>query len=109
MVGSALLELWKIDSSVISGVRFHHSFEKAPFNHCLIVAITHLAEYILCNWALGSFEGTMKDIHKNIWDTLKIPPDSLGTLFSQAEAQVERADLILAMEMGDKNTQLRFI
>jgi hypothetical protein len=51
----------------------------------------------------------MKDIHKNIWDTLKIPPDSLGTLFSQAEAQVERADLILAMEMGDKNTQLRFI
>jgi hypothetical protein len=40
---------------------------------------------------------------------LKISPESLGELFTKAEAQVEQADLILAMEMGDKNTQLRFI
>jgi len=109
MVGSALLEMWKIDSSVISGVRFHHIFEKAPSHHCLIATITYLAEYILCNWALGSFEGTMGEVNKNLWDMLKISPESLGELFTKAEAQVEQADLILAMEMGDKNTQLRFI
>ena len=107
MVGSALLELWKIDSSVISGVRFHHTLEKAPSNHSMIVAITYLAEYILCNWALGSFEGTIQEVNKNLWDFLKISPDSLGELFSKAEEQVERADLIMAMEIGNKNSRLR--
>jgi HD-like signal output (HDOD) protein len=109
MVGSALLEMWKIDSQVISGVRYHHAFEKAPINHCLIVAITYLSEYILCNWALGSFEGTIQELNKNVWNYLAISPDSLGDLFAKAEAQVERADLIMAMEIGDKRAKLRLI
>jgi len=88
MVGSALLELWKMDSAVISGVRYHHTFEKAPSNHGLVAAITTLTEFILCNWALGSFEGNLGEIHKGVWEILKISPDSLGDLFSKAEAQV---------------------
>jgi HD-like signal output (HDOD) protein len=107
MVGSALLELWKIDTPVISGVRFHHAFDKAPGNHLMFVAIVYLAEYILCNWAVGSFEGTMGEINGGVWNLLKISPDKLGDMFANAEKEVEKADIILAMEMGEKNSQLR--
>jgi HD-like signal output (HDOD) protein len=107
MVGSALLEIWKIDTPVISGVRFHHAFDKAPGNHLIYVAIIYLAEYILCNGAVGSFEGTIREINASVWDYLKIPPDTLGNMFAKAEAEVEKADIILAMEIGEKNSSLR--
>ena len=109
MVGSALLELWKMDSAVISGVRYHHTFERAPSHHNLVVAVITLTEYILCNCALGSFEGTIGELNGNLWEILKISPELLGELFSRAEEQVEQADLILAMEADDKTSQLRLI
>jgi HD-like signal output (HDOD) protein len=107
MVGSALLEIWKIDIPVISGVRFHHAFEKAPGNNLICVAVVYLAEYILCNWAIGSFEGTIKDINPEVWEVLKISPDSLGDMFAKVDAEVEKADIILAMEMNEKSSNLR--
>jgi HD-like signal output (HDOD) protein len=109
MVGSALLELWKIESPVISGVRFHHSFEKAPDNHARFWAVTYLAEYVLCNLALGSFEGTIQEVKKNIWDILGLSPDSLSALFTKAEIDVEKAGVVLEMETGDPNSQLRMV
>jgi HD-like signal output (HDOD) protein len=109
MVGSALLEIWKIDIPVISGVRFHHAFDKAPGNHLAYVAIVYLAEYILCNWAVGSFEGTINEINSGVWDLLKISPDSLGEIFAQAESEVEKADIILAMEVGETSSSLRLV
>jgi HD-like signal output (HDOD) protein len=109
MVGSALLELWKIESPVISGVRFHHVFDKAPDNHARFWAVTYLAEYVLCNLALGSFEGTIQEVKKSIWDILGLSPDSLGALFTKAEIDVEKAGVVLEMETGGPNTQLRMV
>lgn len=109
MVGSALLELWKIESPIISGVRFHHSFDKAPDNQSRFWAVTYLTEYILCNLALGSFEGTIQQEDKSIWDILSLSPDSIGALFTNAEADVEKAGVILEMEIGDTNSPLRMI
>jgi HD-like signal output (HDOD) protein len=109
MVGSALLETWKIDKAVISGVRFHHAFDKAPALHTNCVSIVYLAEYILCNWAVGSFEGTIHEINSSVWDFLNISPDSLGEIFAKVETEVEKADIILAMELGEKNSNLRLV
>jgi HD-like signal output (HDOD) protein len=109
MVGSALLETWKIDTAVISGVRFHHAFDKAPGNQLICVAIVYLAEYILCNWAVGSFEGTIHEINSAVWDFIGISPDRLGDVFAKVEAEVEKADIILAMEMGEKTSNLRLV
>ncbi len=109
MVGSALLEIWKIDAPVISGVRFHHAFEKSPGNHSIFVALTYLAEYILCNWTLGSFEGTIQEMNPSMWDLLEISSDSLDGLFRRAEADVEKADVIFALGMGDKKPDMRLI
>jgi HD-like signal output (HDOD) protein len=109
LIGSALLEIWRMDSKVISGVRFHHAFERAPVHHSVNVALVYLSEYILCNWALGSFEGTIQEINEDVWNVLSISPDSLGELFAKVEIQVERADIIMAIETGDKQAQLRLI
>ena len=109
MVGSALLETWKIDLPIISGVRFHHSFDKAPGHHLTCAAIVYLAEYILCNWAVGSFEGTINEINAGVWDLLKISPDALGDIFAKTEMEVEKADIILAMEVGEKSSNLRLV
>jgi HD-like signal output (HDOD) protein len=109
VIGGALLELWKIDAPVISGVRFHHSFEKAPGNQTRFWAVTYLTEYVLCNVALGTFEGTIQEENKSIWDILGLSQDILSALFTKAETDMEKAGVILEMEIGDPNTQLRMI
>jgi HD-like signal output (HDOD) protein len=109
MVGSALLEIWKIDIPVISGVRFHHAFDKAPGNHLICVAIAYLAEYILCNWAVGSFEGTIQEINNGVWELLQISSEKLGDMFVKAETEVEKAEIILAMEIDENKSNLRLI
>jgi Predicted signal transduction protein len=109
VVGSALLELWKIETPIISGVRFHHSFDKAPDNQSRLWAVTYLTEYVLCNWALGSFEGSIQEENKFVWDILGLSPGSLSILFTKAQADVEKAGAILEMDIGDPNTQLRMI
>jgi HD-like signal output (HDOD) protein len=101
VVGSALLELWKIDPVVISGVRFHHhGLDKVPEHHRVIAQVTYLAEYVLCNCSLGSFEGTVPEIEKGLLDSLRLSQDSMSALFDAAEAQVEKSDLIVAMGMS---------
>ena len=72
-------------------------------------AVTYLAEYVLCNLALGSFEGTIQEVKKSIWDILGLSPDSMSTLFTKAEIDVEKAVVVLEMETGGPNTQLRMV
>jgi HD-like signal output (HDOD) protein len=109
IVGAALLELWKMDSRVISGVRFHHQgWEKAPELHRIVAGATHVSEYVLCNCALGSFEGTIQEIDRDALEYFEISSDAEAELFASAEAQVELSDLVVAMGMtGDG--QLRTI
>ncbi len=100
VIGAALLEVWKIDAQVISGVRFHHhGWEKSPELHRVIAGATHLTEYILCNCALGSFEGTIQEIDQNVLEMFNISADAEAQLFAAAEAQVELSDLVVAMGM----------
>ena len=109
-VGSALLEMWKIDSAVISGVRFHHyGLEKVPELHRTIAQIGYCTEFILCNSGLGSFEGTTEDIDKGVIDAFKLAPDAIAMLFNAAEAQVEKSDLIVAMGLSGPAGDLRRI
>jgi HD-like signal output (HDOD) protein len=108
-VGAALLEIWKIDVQVISGVRFHHQgWEKAPELHRVIAGATRVSEYILCNCALGSFEGTIQRIDKEVTDFFGISADVEADLFAAAEAQVDMSDLVVAMSMAGDG-QLRRI
>jgi HD-like signal output (HDOD) protein len=46
-IGSALMEMWKIDPSVVNSVRYHHAPEKAPLNLQSAIWATYLSEYIL--------------------------------------------------------------
>jgi HD-like signal output (HDOD) protein len=110
VVGSALLELWKIDPAVISGVRFHHyGQDKVPGLHRTIAQVNYLSEYILCNCGLGSFEGTIQDVDKALLEAFKLTPDALCGLFATAEAQVEKSDLIVAMGLSGPHGDLRRI
>jgi HD-like signal output (HDOD) protein len=110
VVGSALLELWKIDPTVISGVRFHHfGLDKVPQHHQTIAQVSYLSEYILCNCSLGSFEGTIQEIDKGLLENFKLTPDAMNALFAAALVQVEKSDLIVAMGMSGSQGELRRI
>jgi len=97
-LGSALLEMWKVGSSAIDGVRFHHAPERAPDKQKSISFTIYLSEYILCNSGLGSFEGLMTRQSGNILGELKIDPDRLPAFLHSAQAEVDKSDLILAIE-----------
>ncbi|MDR2593063.1 MAG: HDOD domain-containing protein [Chitinispirillales bacterium] len=97
-LGAALLEMWKVGSAAIDGVRFHHAPDRAPDKQKSISFIIHLSEYILCNSGLGSFEGLMRGQSGNILAQLKIDPDRLPAFLHDAQAEVDKSDLILAIE-----------
>jgi HD-like signal output (HDOD) protein len=110
VLGAAILELWKLDPYVISGVRFHHQgLEKAPRLHGNVIGATYAAEYILSNCALGSFEGTIQDCDKRVLDSFGMAADSLQTFCDAAESQVEKSDLIVMMSMDSDKPALRNI
>ncbi len=110
VVGSALLEFWKLDAAVISGVRFHHfGFEKSSSHHRLISMVSCLVEYILCNCSLGSFEGSIAELDKSIADTFKITSEGMAFLFAAAEAYVEKSDLVIAMGMSGSSNEFKMI
>jgi len=98
VLGAALLEMWKVGSAAIDGVRFHHTPEKAPDKQKSISYTIHLSEYILCNSGLGSFEGRMTRQSGNILAELSISPDRLPAFLHGAQNEVDKSDLILAIE-----------
>jgi len=99
-VGAALLEMWKLSPTAINGVRFHHLPEKASDKQKTIPFTIYLSEYILCNSGVGSFEGQITRQAGNILDDLKISTESLPAYLMGAQNEVERSDLILAIEGG---------
>jgi HD-like signal output (HDOD) protein len=109
-IGSAVLEMWKIDPVVISGVRFHHhGLDKVPEFHRTIAQISYSAEYILCNCGLGSFEGTTGEFDKGLMDAFRFAPDVITGLFKSAEAQMEKSDIVVAMGLSGSSSDLRRI
>jgi len=110
MVGGVLLELWKMDSSVLSGVRFHNGqLDKVPEHHRVIAQMTNLTEFILCNCGFGTFEGTIYEIDQKLLDEYCITSTMIAELYAAAESLVEKSDLIIAMGMSAEVGQLRSI
>jgi len=101
-IGGALLEIWKLTLPIIVAVRNHHTPKKAPENLREMVAVVSLVEYILCNSRVGSFEGTIKDIDKSVWDITRISPDDINTLYYKAEAEAGKSDVVLSIDTGFK-------
>ena len=108
-VGAALLEIWKLDSAVINGVRFHHAPEKSSVNLKVIPYAVYLSEYILCNSGIGSFEGLITQNNGNILDDLKISAERLPHYLLEAQNEVEKSDLILAISKSEPNRILRTV
>jgi HD-like signal output (HDOD) protein len=109
LVGSALLELWKLDVPVVSGVRYHHNPEKSPESFVPVALATHFSEYILCNSGIGSFEGTIEHGNKPMISALHINQDMMNSFFRLAEYEVDKSDLVLALETDNSNIQLRAV
>lgn len=107
--GSALLELWKIDHQIVAGVRYHHQPEKAPQNYSLIAAATYLSEYVLCNSGLGHFEGSISDGNKLAMEMLHLTPEMAARYMNLAEYEVQRSDLVTALDTDASYSQLRSI
>ncbi len=107
--GSALLELWKIDLQIVAGVRYHHQPEKAPQNYSLIAAATYLSEYVLCNSGLGHFEGSISDGNKQAMEMLHLTPEMAARYMNLAEYEVQRSDLVTALDADASYSQLRTI
>jgi len=108
-VGAALLEIWKLDSMIINGVRFHHAPEKSSANLKVIPYAVHLSEYILCNSGIGSFEGLINPNGINVLNDLKISADKLPTYLAEAQKEVEKSDLIIAISKSEPNLLLKTV
>ncbi|MBD3421669.1 MAG: HDOD domain-containing protein [Chitinivibrionales bacterium] len=104
-----LLELWKIDSEIIAAVRYHHEPEKAPTQFKHIVTTAALAEFILCNTALGSFEGIIEADMKKWCSELGVDPERLPDLQAAAEQEAAVCDMIIASSPQQKTDQLHYI
>lgn len=108
-LGSALMEMWKIDLTVANSVRYHHNPEKAPVNLRSFIWANYLSEYILCNSGLGSFEGMIQNGNKDVIGALHLTPDMVCSFLKLAEYEVDRSDLILALETNSSTLQLRAV
>jgi HD-like signal output (HDOD) protein len=100
VVGGIIIEFWKLDASILAGVRYHHLPHKASEHGRRIAAATYLAEYILCNGKVGSFEGTMPRLDRTAGEILNVDPENAETFFAMAEEAVEKSEVICAMEFG---------
>jgi hypothetical protein len=109
MLGSALLELWKIDLPIIMGIRYHHNPEKAPENYRSIAWAVYLSEYILCNSVLGSFEGMILQGNKHVINSLGLTSDMIASYLKLANYEVSRSELIMALENENDVFQLRAV
>jgi HD-like signal output (HDOD) protein len=107
IVGSALLELWKMAIPVVSAVRFHHNPSKSPEKHRALTSVVSVAEFILCNWRIGSFEGSIPEIDESILAHLGISASILPDLCNIAITTVSTSDLILSMDQPRSTESLK--
>jgi HD-like signal output (HDOD) protein len=96
LIGGALLELWKLESAVVSAVRFHHAPEKAPVSHRFVTTIIYLAEYILCNTRIGSIEGRIDDNVAVHFEFLGIDQKTRQSLLTNAENRIPKHSATVA-------------
>ncbi len=109
ILGSSLLDLWKIDRTIVAAVHFHHAPDKASENYRVFSSVTYLAELFLCNNVLGSFEGTMEPRGQNALEYLEFSHDMMIDLLQRAQQEVDASELALAMENDQNLSHLKAI
>jgi hypothetical protein len=73
-------------------------------------AIVYCAEYMLCNWNVGSFEGHMGDLNKSYLDSIGISHDTLISIYDKVKSEVELSEIIqYAMQPRSESYLLRKI
>jgi len=90
-------------------VRYHHTPEKAPENYRSYAWSTYLAEYMLCNSSLGTFEGMIQFGNKQVINSLSLTSDMIDSFLRLAEYEVQRSDLIMALDSDSSILQLRAV
>ena len=108
-VGGELLGLWKIDPAVAAAVRFHHAPGKSPESHRKLSCVTYLAEHYLCTMALGSFEGSMEPGSLDALAEISMSHDTVFSLLQRAQIEVEKSELVVAMEKETPYSHLKTI
>lgn len=106
-LGAALLETWRINTEVISGVRFHHLPDRAPQRDQETAWAIHLAEFLLCNNTISSFEGSVKGDLRIICGKVGIDTAKAGELVSWANAEARKYDALLKAARGRETDLLR--
>lgn len=109
VVGSALLELWKLDMCITAAVRNHHSPEKTSEHYQKYAQVLHVAEYYLCNRILGSFEGSISSSVDEIIESLGLSNDMIQQIVQNAQEEVEHSELVNAFESDSTYSQLKAI
>jgi HD-like signal output (HDOD) protein len=108
-VGADLMEFWKMNPVLIDAVRHHHSPATSPQKSRTLAYGIHLCEHILCNWVLGGFEGPVKQLDPHTWEVLGIDESLRTDLIINAQAEVEKSDMVLALEMNEEGMLLRTV
>jgi HD-like signal output (HDOD) protein len=106
VVGAALLEMWYMDPRIIDAVRCHHTPSKSPQSHAAICSAISLTEYVLCNCAIGSLEGSCDVPESSVWEAARIKSDQAQELSGIAETEVRRSDFIIMLEGGAREFKL---
>jgi HD-like signal output (HDOD) protein len=109
-VGAVLLELWKLDMGIISGVRYHHiGIDKAPGNYKTIAGATYLAEYAINSFSVGSFEGNITSFNEETFEIFGIKKDEVPELYLSVHEEVESSEIfsVIGAEIG--SSELRKI
>jgi HD-like signal output (HDOD) protein len=105
-IGGALLEIWNMPLQVIGAVRYHHAPNKCPEKFRDVVATLSLAEYVLCNGYLGSFEGEFSDMDQSVWEITGFTHDDVGPLYVKAEVEADKSNVMLSVGGRDHKTLL---
>lgn len=109
ILGSILLDLWKISPAIVSAVRFHHAPENAPEMFRPMAYAAYLAEYLLCNSALGSFEGSIEAGQKNVLNTLGLTHEMTNEFIIRTDLEVERSELVYALDNDSSRTHFKAV
>lgn len=104
-IGGALIELWRLTYPVIGSVRYHHLPMRAPENLKKMVAVVYLAEYILCNSNIGSFEGHIREIDGSVKEFTGITSDLLDALYLKAGEETGKVESFLSLGMDYQYTK----
>ena len=95
MLGSALLETWRIPPSVLDPVRYHHTPDRAPQSKAVPVAILALTEYLLFTAGVHAFEGTPGLLDAEAWAVLGLNQREEESLLLLTRLEAEKTDTVL--------------